>query len=68
MSEVSAVPAEDIAYALRAVDRGFPHSMPDVSAEAVAFCAFNGYLDHDAKVTDAGRKFLNTVGVLYREA
>ena len=66
MSDIEATPAEEIVYALRAADAGFPADRADFSTEAVAFCAFNGYLDHDAKLTGKGRKFLATVGPVYR--
>ncbi len=67
MSDIAAIPADEVVYALRAADAGFPSDRADFSTEAVAFCAFNGYLDHDAKLTGRGRKFLTTVGALYRE-
>ena len=67
MSDIGAIPAEDVVYALRAAEAGFPNDRGDFSTEAVAFCAYNGYLDHDAKLTGKGRKFLASVGPIYRE-
>ena len=64
---MDAIPLVDVIYALKAADRSWPANMPDVSGKAVASAAFNGYLDHDGKVTDVGRKMLDQVGFLVPE-
>lgn len=67
MTTDDAILLVDLIYALKAADKGWPANMPDVSVEAVASGAFNGYLDHDGKVTEAGRALLGKVGFLVPE-
>lgn len=64
VDDVNAIPLVDLVYALKAADAGWSAEWPGVSGEAVASGAFNGYLDHDGKVTDKGRAMLAKVGFL----
>lgn len=68
--DADVTPAEDIVYVLRLADAGWPDDRSDWTSQAFAFAFWNGLLGGDDKVvvTDEGRKFLNTVGLLYKEA
>ena len=64
-----ATPAEDIVHVLRLADAGWPADRNDWSTDGFAFACWNGLLGgkDPVVVTDAGRKFLDTVGKLYPE-
>lgn len=62
-----ATPVEQVVDVLRLADAGWPGDRTDFDARVVGFAGWNGYLDHDAKVTEAGRRFLGKFGPLFPE-
>jgi hypothetical protein len=58
----------EVVRVLRLADAGWPEDRTDFDAGVVGFAGWNGYLDHDATLTRAGRDFLAKYGFLSREA
>jgi hypothetical protein len=60
-----ATPLGEVVAVLRMADVG--HYRDGFSSDALASAVWNGFIDDDGKLTDAGRKFLATTGKLYPE-